>query len=168
MAMSSSGSLGQSSEVTSRRDAQIGLAIVRVTIGAELVWVFFENLGKGLYTPAGYVGPVNYYIQHGHSPAIWKSVLAMAASHASIAAPLQAVMELSLGILLVLGLLTRPVAFIAFCWLTSLWVSEWGTAWIWELLPPLMAALAVSIGRAGRTWGVDALLARKNPSSLLW
>jgi hypothetical protein len=29
-----------------------GLAIVRVTIGGMLVWVFFENLGKGLYTPA--------------------------------------------------------------------------------------------------------------------
>jgi hypothetical protein len=31
-----------------------GLAIVRVTIGAMFVSVFFENLGKGLYTPAGY------------------------------------------------------------------------------------------------------------------
>ena len=38
-----------------------GLAIVRVTIGAMLVWVFFENLGKGLYTPAGYAGMINYY-----------------------------------------------------------------------------------------------------------
>jgi hypothetical protein len=26
--------------------------MVRVTIGAMLAWVFFENLGKGLYTPA--------------------------------------------------------------------------------------------------------------------
>ena len=35
-------------------DAANGLALVRLTIGAMLVWVFFENLGKGLYTPAGY------------------------------------------------------------------------------------------------------------------
>jgi hypothetical protein len=27
-----------------------GLALVRVTIGAMFLWVFFENLGKGLYT----------------------------------------------------------------------------------------------------------------------
>ena len=26
-----------------------GLALVRLTIGAMFVWVFFENLGKGLY-----------------------------------------------------------------------------------------------------------------------
>ena len=34
--------------------ARVGLAIVRLTIGAMFVWVFFENLGKGLYTPGGY------------------------------------------------------------------------------------------------------------------
>src|SRR5271169_6122290 len=49
-----------------------GLAIVRLTIGAMLVWVFFENLGKGLYTPNGYAGLINYYIQHDHAPAAWK------------------------------------------------------------------------------------------------
>ena len=105
-----------------------GLAIVRVTIGAMLVWVFFENLGKGLYTPSGYAGLINYYIKNSHSPAIWKSIMALAASHAAMAAPMQAVTEIGLGILLVVGLLTRPAAFVAFLYLGSLWVSEWGTA----------------------------------------
>jgi uncharacterized membrane protein YphA (DoxX/SURF4 family) len=132
------------------------------------VWVFFENLGKGLYTAAGYAGLIKYYIDKGHAPAAWKAVMAQAASHASMAAPVQAVTEISLGVLLVLGLLTRPVATIAFLYLGSLWMSEWGTAWIWELLVPVLACLGLAIGRAGRTWGVDALLARKNPSSLLW
>ncbi len=145
-----------------------GLAIVRVTIGAMLVWVFFENLGKGLYTPNGYAGLINYYIKSGHSPAAWKAVMALAASHAAMAAPLQAMTEIGLGILLVVGLLTRPAAFIAFLYLGSLWVSEWGTAWIWELLVPVMASLGVAVGRAGRAWGVDALLARRSPSSPWW
>jgi len=35
------------------QQAANGLALVRVTVGAMLVWVFFENLGTGLYTPAG-------------------------------------------------------------------------------------------------------------------
>ena len=150
------------------RDARIGLAIVRLTIGAMFVWVFFENLGKGLYTPAGYSGLINFYIQHDHAPAAWKAVMAASASHAAVAAPMQAITEISLGILLVIGLLTRPVAFVAFLYLTSLWVSEWGTSWIWELLVPVLASLSLAVGRAGRMWGVDALLARRWPSSPWW
>jgi uncharacterized membrane protein YphA (DoxX/SURF4 family) len=145
-----------------------GLALVRLTIGAMLVWVFFENLGKGLYTPGGYAGLINYYIKASHSPAAWKAVMGFMASHAAMAAPMQALTEISLGILLVVGLLTRPVAFVAFLYLGSLWISEWGTAWIWELLVPVLASLALAVGRAGRAWGVDAWLARRWPSSPWW
>lgn len=145
-----------------------GLAIVRVTIGAMFVWVFFENWGKGLYTPAGYASLIEYYIKHSHSPAAWKSVMGLAASHAAIAAPLQATTEISLGVLLLIGLLTRPAAFVAFLYLGSLWVSEWGTAWIWELLVPVLASLGVVVGSAGLAWGVDVWLARRWPCSPLW
>jgi uncharacterized membrane protein YphA (DoxX/SURF4 family) len=152
----------------SQPEAGTGLAIVRLTIGAMFVWVFFENLGKGLYTPGGYAGLINYYIKSGHAPAAWKSVMALAANHASMAAPAQALTESSLGVLLVLGLFTRPAALVAFAFLASLWVSEWGTAWIWELLVPVLASLGLAVGRAGRTWGVDALLAQKRPLSPWW
>ncbi len=153
---------------TSQLPAAGGLAIVRFTIGAMLVWVFFENLGKGLYTPAGYAGLINHYIQTSHSPAAWKAIMGLMASHAAMAAPMQAMAEISLGILLVLGLLTRPVALVTFLYLASLWISEWGTAWIWELLVPMLASLALAVGRAGRAWGVDSWLARRWPSSPLW
>ena len=158
----------QTAEPVSVTGAANGLALVRVTIGAMFVWVFFENNGKGLYTPAGYAGLINYYIKASHSPAIWKAVMAQAASHAAMAAPLQALTEISLGILLILGLLTRPAAFVAFLYLGSLWVSEWGTSWIWELLVPVLASLGLAIGSAGRKWGVDAWLAQRWPSSLWW
>ena len=145
-----------------------GLALVRLTIGAMFISVFFENLGKGLYTPAGYAGLINYYIKASHSPAAWKAVMSLAASHAAVAAPMQALTEISLGILLVVGLLTRPVAFVAFLYLTSLWVSEWGTAWIWELLVPVLASLGLALGRAGRAWGIDARLSERYPTSPWW
>jgi uncharacterized membrane protein YphA (DoxX/SURF4 family) len=155
-------------EVINQPEAAIGLALVRVTIGAMFVWVFFENLGKGLYTAAGYAGLINNYIKSSHSPAAWKAVMGLMASNAAIAAPLQAATEISLGILLVIGLLTRPAAFVAFLFLGSLWISEWGTSWIWELLVSVLACLGLAIGRAGRRWGVDAWLSQRRPSSPWW
>ena len=149
-------------------DAARGLALVRLIVGAMFVSVFFENLGKGAYTPAGYAGVINFYIKNSHSPAAWKLVLGFMSSHAAMIAPGQAAMELSLGILLVIGLLTRPAALVAFLFLGSLWVTELGTSWIWELLVPVVASLGLVVGRAGRAWGVDALLARRHPASPWW
>src|ERR1700687_1398882 len=152
----------------SQPDAANGLALVRVTIGAMFLWVFFENLGKGAYTPAGYAGVINFYIKNSHAPAAWKLVLEFMSSHAAMVAPGQAVMEISVGILLVIGLLPRPVALIAFLFLGSLWVTELGTSWIWELLVPVVASLGLAVGRAGRAWGIDAVLARRRPASPWW
>jgi uncharacterized membrane protein YphA (DoxX/SURF4 family) len=154
--------------VANQLPAASGLAIVRLTVGAMFVWVFFENLGKGLYTTAGYANLINYYVKASHAPAAWKAIMAFAGNHAAMAAPMQGLTEISLGILLVIGLFTRPAALVAFLFLGSLWISEWGTSWIWELLVPVLASLGLAIGRAGRAWGVDGLLARSRPSSPWW
>lgn len=155
-------------ETSHSTSAGNGLALARLTIGAMFVWVFFENRGKGLYTPAGYAGLINEYIKTSHSPAAWKAVMGLMASHAAMAAPIQGMTEIGLGILLVIGLFTRPAAFVSFLYLGSLWISEWGTAWIWELLVPVLVSLGLALGRAGRTWGVDAWLSRSRPSSPWW
>ena len=154
--------------VVSQPNARMGLALMRLTIGTLFVWVFVENLRKGLYTATGYANLIHDYIEKGSAPAAWKTVMASAAAHASMAAPLQAVTEISIGVLLLLGLFTRPVALVAFAYLTSLWISEWGTGWIWELLVPVMVSLGLALGAAGRTWGLDSLLSRKRPSSVWW
>ena len=148
--------------------AQVALTLLRVGLGCLFVWVFFENLGKGLYSPSGYSGLINYYIEKGHAPQLLKSIMAFMASHATFAGPMQGLTEISFGVLLLIGLLTRPVALGAFLFLSTLWVAEWGTAWIWELLIPMIVALALVIGSAGRKWGVDQLLARRYPRSPLW
>ena len=148
--------------------AQVALAILRVGLGSLFIWVFFENLGKGLYSPSGYSGLINYYIEKGHAPQLLKSIMAIMANHASVAGPMQGLTEITFGVLLLIGLLTRPVALGAFLFLSTLWIAELGTAWIWELLVPMLVALALVIGAGGRKWGIDAVLASRNPRSLLW
>jgi len=157
------------SSIDSRSErAQIALALLRVVLGSMFISVFFENLKKGLYSPSGYAGLINYYIEKGHAPQLLKSVMAVMANHANIAGPMQGLTEITFGVLLFIGLLTRPVALAAFFFLSTLWVAEWGTAWIWELLMPMFVALALVIGAAGRKWGIDAALARRSSRSILW
>src|SRR5260370_12903970 len=95
-------------------DAANGLALGRVTIGAMFVWVFFENLGKGTYTPGGYAGVIDYYIKNSHSPEVWKAVMGLVVSNAAIAAPLQSLTEISLVVLFAIALLPHPVPLLPF------------------------------------------------------
>lgn len=147
---------------------QRALAVLRVALGVMFVWVFFENLGKGLYSAAGYRGLIEYYLKNSHAPGAWKAIMAAARANAAVAAPLQAVAELSFGVLLVTGTATRLVAAAAGAFLFTLWLSELGTSWIWELAIPVVAAFCLSVARAGRTWGVDAMLSRRRPASRIW
>ena len=164
-----SSSLNNRDSIESQHErAQVALTILRLGLGSLFIWVFFENLGKGLYSPSGYSGLINYYIEKGHAPQVLKGVMAFMVNHASITGPMQGLTEITFGVLLFIGLLTRPVALGAFLFLSTLWVAEWGTAWIWELLIPMIVALALMIGAAGRKLGVDAVLARRHPRSLLW
>src|SRR3989441_12393018 len=142
---------------------QRALAVLRVALGAMMVWVFFENLGKGAYTPAGYKGVIDYYVKNGHAPAVWKGFISVMAANARSVAPLQAVTELGFGVFLVAGPATRVVAAAAGAFLFTLWVAELGTAWVWGLGMPVIVAFFLAWARAGRTWGVDALLAARYP-----
>src|SRR5436190_12248674 len=159
----SSSRTGKDSIESRNENAQVALTILRLGLGSLFIWVFFENLGKGLYSPAGYSGLINYYIEKGHAPQLLKSVMALMASHANVAGPMQGVTEITFGMLLLIGLLTRPVALAAFLFLSTLWIAEWGTSWIWELLMPMIVALVLMIGAAGRKWGVDAVFSSRYP-----
>jgi len=142
---------------------QRALAVLRVALGVLFIWVFFENLGKGAYSPAGYKGVIDYYLKNGHAPGAWKAVMSAAAANARIAGPLQAMTELGFGVLLVTGTATRLIAAAAGAFLFTLWLSELGTSWFWELAMPIIVAGCLSWGRAGRTWGLDGVIARRAP-----
>jgi thiosulfate dehydrogenase [quinone] large subunit len=146
---------------------QRALAVLRIALGAMFIWVFFENLGKGLYSPTGYKGLIDHYVKNGHAPDAWKAIMSTAAANARFAAPLQAMTELGFGVLLVTGTATRLVAAAAGVFLFTLWLSELGTAWVWELGMPVIVAFCVAAGRAGRTWGVDAAIARRKSDWIL-
>src|ERR1044072_10019128 len=89
---------------------QCALTLLRVGLGCLFITVFVENLGKGLYSPSGYSGLINYYIAKGHGPQLLKSVMAVMANHATVAGPMQGFTEITFGVLLFIGLLSRAGA----------------------------------------------------------
>ena len=89
---------------------QRALAVLRIALGAMFIWVFFENLGKGAYSPSGYKGVIDYYLKNGHSPAAWKAIMSVMAANARVVAPVQAMTELGFGVLLLAGAATRVIA----------------------------------------------------------
>src|SRR5882672_5053024 len=89
---------------------QRALAMLRVALGAMFVWVFFENLGKGAYTPSEYKKIIDHYLKNGHAPTVWKKVMSILTTNARIIAPLQTATELGFGVFLVAGAATRVVA----------------------------------------------------------
>ena len=93
--------------------------------------------------------------------------MSVLAANARIVAPLQAATELGFGVFLLTGTATRLVAAAAGGFLFTLWLSELGTSWFWELAMPVIVAFSLAAARAGRTWRVDGLLARRYPGWLL-
>jgi uncharacterized membrane protein YphA (DoxX/SURF4 family) len=121
-------------------------SVLRVMLGGLFVSVFFENLNKHLYEKAGYAALINGYRGEGNAPGAWKDFEKFIADHGSFFAPVQAVFELSLGVLLVLGIGTGVVALVTAGHLTALWVSELAPRrWVWELLSLVVIALVVGL-----------------------
>jgi thiosulfate dehydrogenase (quinone) large subunit len=78
--------------------------------------------------------------------------------------------ELLIGILLLLGLMTRLAAAVALL-LTANYMLAKG-AWPWTPSSNdaafVIISLAIMIGAAGRTFGLDSMLARRWPRSPFW
>jgi uncharacterized membrane protein YphA (DoxX/SURF4 family) len=121
-------------------------AVLRLMLGALFVSVFFENLEKNLYTVSGYSGLIDDYAARNNAPSLWSDhFMKFISDHASFFAPVQAVFELSLGILLVLGIASGVVALVTAGHLTALWISELGLFWVWELLSLIVVAVVVGL-----------------------
>ena len=148
--------------------ARAALVLLRIYLGVIFLAAAWPKLRED-FTPAliGFVE--NIGLERGHAfyrPFLEEVVL----PNASLFASLVSWGELLVGVSLVLGLMTRLSAAAAIL-LTLNYMFAKGS-WFWTPSSNDAAFVAISlallIGAAGRTLGLDALLARRWPRSPFW
>lgn len=154
---------------TREHRAQLLLAALRALMGVIFLSVLSYNLDKGYYSPDGWAAFVQKYADTTDLSAYGSFLNDVMIPNAAIAARAQFALELVVGICLVIGLFTPVVGLLAAFFQLNLLVSTSGISTEWPGTYIIMAALllAVAVGQAGRTLGVDARLARRNPKPRL-
>jgi uncharacterized membrane protein YphA (DoxX/SURF4 family) len=146
------------------------LALLRILMGAMFVAVWAENLRKDLYTPDGYRDFITDLAQQTDITWYGDFILEFVAPNAAVFAYGQLVLELVvMGLFLLAGFLTPVSALVSAGFSLNLLLASWGVPGEWQGTYVMMIAilLAVAVGQAGRTLGIDARLARKNPKPRL-
>ena len=146
------------------------LAGLRIYLGVIFAIAVYAKLEKG---PAfvsvlnGFL--TNFGLQNAH-PFYQRLMSDMIIPHISTIATLVVVAECAVALALITGTATRLAAVIAMFLLTNYMMSK--GLWWWSPSSNdsgfFMIALALAVSAAGRIFGVDALLARRWPKSILW
>jgi uncharacterized membrane protein YphA (DoxX/SURF4 family) len=145
--------------------SELMLACLRVVMGAIFLAVWSDNLIKGYYSPSGWADFVQHYADTTKVGLYADLLNSVMIPNSTVFAYGQFTVEFVVfGLFLVLGLFTPVSALLAALFQLNLLVATSGTT-DWPGTYIVMAALllAVSLSQAGRTLGLDARLARRDP-----
>jgi len=141
------------------------LSALRILLGIILLVTWKENLDKGLYTPDGFRGFIES-LAEGHPIEFYRAfLLNVMAPGAAFLGPFQMIAELGMGLALLSGTLTRLAGLGATFFFLNLFMAYLNPnpgEWIWTYVMLVALAVVVTLGRAGRSWGVDALLLKRS------
>ena len=146
--------------------AELMMAFLRVVMGVIFLAVWSDNLIKGYYSSRRLGRTSSSTTRTRPRSGLYADLLNhVMIPHSAVFASGQFAIEFVVfGLFLVLGVFTPVSALLAALFQLNLLVATSGTT-DWPGTYIIMAALllAVSLSQAGRTLGVDALLARRNP-----
>ena len=148
--------------------ARTALALLRVYLGIVLLIAAFPKL-QGDFRPrmVGFLEQVG--LEKGH-PFYQDFIREAVLPNAAIFAALVSWGEALLGVSLVLGIFTRLSGAVAFLLMVNYMLAKGNWFWTPSSNDAAFAAisLALLVGAAGRTFGVDRLLANRWPRSPFW
>jgi thiosulfate dehydrogenase [quinone] large subunit len=148
--------------------ARAALALLRVYLGAIFLIAAIPKL-RDDFTP-GLVGFVEQRaLEHSH--VFYREFLQeMVLPNAHLFAGLVTWGESLVGVLLILGLMTRLSAIVALLLTLNYMLAKGAWPWTPSSNDAAFAtiSLALVIGAAGRTFGLDSILAKRWPRSVFW
>jgi uncharacterized membrane protein YphA (DoxX/SURF4 family) len=146
------------------RRTELLMACLRILMGSIFLAVWSYNLQKGFYSAHGWA----HFVQHYADTTVvgpYRSFLdTVMIPHSAAVAPGQFVVELVVGVCLVVGLFTPVVGLLGALFQVNLLVATSGTTdWPGTYIIMAVLLLAIALSQSGRTLGLDARLARRNP-----
>jgi hypothetical protein len=141
------------------------MAGLRVMMGAIFLGVWADNLIKGYYTPDGWADFVQGYADTTKVGVYADLLNNVMIPNAAVFAYGQLVIELVVfGVFLVVGAFTPVSGLLAAGFQLNLLVATSGTnEWPGTYIIMFVLLVAVALSQSGRTLGVDARLARREP-----
>mgnify|MGYP000853106347 FL=1 len=124
-----------------------------------------DNLAKGFYSPDGWADFVQHYADTTKVGVYADLLSEVMIPNAWVFAYGQFAIELVVfGLFLVLGLFTPVSALLAAGFQLNLLIATSGTnEWPGTYIIMFLLLVAIALAQSGRTMGVDAVLARRNP-----
>ena len=141
------------------------LALVRIFLGVLFIATWIENLAKGLYGGQKYADFVQGYADTTWVPGMSWFIESVVVPNAGLFSKGQMVVELVvMGVFLAIGLFTPVSGLVAAGFGLNLLLASRGSGEWWGTYGMLVVlSLAVAVTQSGRTWGIDARLARRRP-----
>lgn len=150
---------------TREKRTELLMAGLRVMMGAIFLAVWSDNLAKGFYSPNGWADFVQGYADTTKVGAYADLLNSVMIPNSALFAYGQFAIELVVfGLFLVLGLFTPVSGLLAALFQLNLLIATSGTGeWPGTYIIMFALLLAIALSQSGRTLGVDARLARRDP-----
>jgi len=145
--------------------SQFLIACLRILMGAVFLAVWADNLAKGFYSPSGWADFVQRYADTTKVGLYADLLNNVMIPNATLFAYGQMGIELVVfGLFLVLGLFTPVSGLLAAGFQLNLLIATSGTGeWPGTYIIMCLLLVAIALGQSGRTMGLDARLAQRNP-----
>ncbi|MFO7624462.1 MAG: DoxX family membrane protein [Anaerolineales bacterium] len=139
------------------------MATLRIMVGIMFLSTWGVNILKGFYTPDGLrLFFTEIYPQSENPLAFYAAFIDnVILPIRNVFAPFQLVSEGVLGLALLSGAFTPFFSLAGIFFLVNTFLASLGHDWPWSYLLPIGILAATYFTRAGRVWGVDALLLKR-------